>query len=164
MNKTKQFLAFKTNIDALVLKLLSILVILVIVLDIFQIKNQCHTLQKQQSLLEGKTVLERNNILFGELHTFPLQVKQIFPGRHKCDLISDDDFSQDPAMIERNTLAYHFYPNISLRYDNGTPNDCILYFLKNNAEAALPREYRVLLKTTDGKILLAVKKANQNGQ
>lgn len=108
----------------------------------------------------GKSLDEKYSIIFESMYKFVHMNQQLLENNHQGQLISDFDFSKDPAMSAQRLLAYHFYPKVSLRLDNKAPNDIVILFYKKNPLAHIPKDYKIFSSSEDQNYILAIKKAS----
>ncbi len=115
---------------------------------------------KETSFFEGKTIEQKNLLIFGQLYAFSKTCQQLLPGRHQAELITDFKIAKDPFMTAQRILAYHLYPNLSIRFNNKTPKDCLILFYKTNPLSMVPDDYTVLTATKDENYVLAIQRAS----
>lgn len=105
----------------------------------------------------GRPVEDRCRYLYGHIYLYARACRQVLPGKHTAELVTDMDMSRDPGMFSHRALAYFLYP-IDIRGIRGEPPDCLVIFRKQDARSHVPPGYEVVLPY-DGQSLLAVKKA-----
>ncbi|MCK5083322.1 MAG: hypothetical protein KAR31_10485 [Candidatus Omnitrophica bacterium] len=114
--------------------------------------------KRERKLLGGKTIDEKNRALLGEKHHFSRAIQDVLEGHHQGTLVTDFDLRKSPYTFYHRALSYHLYPKISLRLDNGSPNDTIVLFYKKDPLQHVPENYKVLLLSEDHNYVLAIKK------
>ena len=63
---------------------------------------------------------------------------------HRCKVLTDLKKDRDPYLFYFNALSYYLYPQLSLKYPNNAPNDCILLFYKNNPSQSIPANFHII--------------------
>ena len=110
-----------------------------------------------QNKFGGKTIDEKQFALFGQEYDFSKICRKIFPGVHQGKLVTDLDLSESLHMSSHRILSYHLYPNISLRFDNRSPKDCLILFYKQDPQTHIPENYNVLFTSEDNNYTLALR-------
>ena len=108
-----------------------------------QIDRQA-SLRHEMETYGGKSLEERYEYIFLKIYHNAMETKKHLHHRHQGQLITDWDISQDPGMYMQRALAYHLYPKVSLRFDNGTPQDCIIIFSKKDPLKYIPDDYKII--------------------
>jgi hypothetical protein len=121
-----------------------------------QIHRHEHSVS-EAARFHGKTPHEKKLLMFGKIYELSQLCKKILPGRHQGEIITDLDRSKDPYMLWFRLLDYLLYPEISLRFKNQTPKDCLILFYKENALRYIPKDYKVLIGSEDNHFILAIK-------
>ena len=121
-----------------------------------QIKRAEH-LHSEMQRFSGKTVMEKNFLLFGQSYQFAQTCQQRLATFCRAVLLTDLDLARDPYMFNYNLLSYHLYPKVSLRFKNRYPEDCLVFFYKKNPLETLPKNYKILVATADHNYILAIK-------
>jgi hypothetical protein len=94
---------------------------------------------------------------YGDIALFAGKVRNVLPGKHNAQLITDLDFRNDPhAMFEQRKLAYFFYP-IDIRNVRLGDKDVIVVFDKKNPEQYVSADYEIVIRQGNDS-LVAVKK------
>lgn len=114
--------------------------------------------KREQNMLGGKTVDKKNQVLFGGKYQFSRATQDALSGYHQGTLVTDFNLRKSPYMFYHRALSYHFYPKISLRFDNGSPKDTILLFYKKDPLQHIPENYKILLMSENRNYVLAIKK------
>lgn len=127
---------------------------------LFATTQQIHRYEyfrNEETCFRAKTLDEKSLLLFGEIYEFSKACQKILPGRHQGELMTDLDLSKDPYMAWSRLLAYHLYPQVSLRLKNQSPKDCLILFYKKDALKYIPEDYKVLIASKDNNFILAIK-------
>lgn len=118
-------------------------------------------LQNEKIKFGKKSLDEKYSILFESLYKFAHMNQKLLENYHQGQLISDLDFRKDPATFFHRILSYHFYPKVSLRLDNKTPNDIVILFHKKNPLVHIPKGYKIFSATQNRDYILAIKETSQ---
>src|SRR3989338_5403853 len=93
----------------------------------------------------GKSGEKKNTAIAGKkLCSFIQYCREILPGFHNAQLLTDMDLSNDPGMITQRMLAYYLYPIDIRNVRGGRPVDSILVFDKADAVASVPDDFKVI--------------------
>lgn len=130
---------------------------LILITGLQQIKRQEHFVIEFRRF-NGKTIPEKNRLLFGNLYKLTEDSRKALPGRHNAVFLTDEDLGEDPWMTYHRMLAYHLFPNVSFRYRLNAPDDCLLLFFKKKDVEKLLEGYEIVVISNDKNYILAVKK------
>ncbi|MBN1870703.1 MAG: hypothetical protein JW847_09025 [Candidatus Omnitrophica bacterium] len=144
------------QIDSIIETVMTVCIAGLLLLSGIQQIHRYDFFKNEQNIFGGETVEERNQILFGRIYDFAQTCKKLLPGTHQGKLMTDLDLNNDPYMLLHRILSYHLYPEISLRLDNGAPNDTIVSFYKHDALMHIPENYRILVLSKDKNYILAI--------
>ena len=139
----------------------AVTLISIIALLLFSGVQQIHRFDyfsHEKKSLAGKTVHEKNLVLFGAKYEFAYACQKALPNNHQGTLITDFDLKKSPYMFYHRLLSYHLYPKVSLRLKNDSPEDILFLFYKENPSEYIPENYKILLSTEDQNYILAIKK------
>jgi hypothetical protein len=125
-------------------------------LGLFQTIGLTRDWWKNISFVYNKTWEQRNEMIYGDIYPFAKVCREVAPGRHTAEFITDLDTSRDPGMVMHRALAYFLYP-IDMRGVRPGPTDCLVIFAKKNAASCVPPDFRILVKFGDEHIF-AVRK------
>lgn len=104
----------------------------------------------------GKSVQERTAASMGLPYYLASFCRLNFPGKHKGELISDLNFSHDPAMSFHRRLAYFIYP-IDIRGITNRPADCRLISFKHNPQGFIPEKHTGMYRFDEQNIFITGK-------
>jgi hypothetical protein len=130
----------------------------------FAVIQQVHRINHfsyENNQIGGKTMEDKKLTLFGSKYHFSRICQELLPGHHQAELITDLDFSKSPYMFFKRLLSYQLYPNISIRFNNRSPKDCLILFYKQNPFHHIPDNYEVLFASDDNNYILALQKGAQ---
>lgn len=111
----------------------------------------------EQKSLRGKDTDGKNTVIFGGLYQFPHLSQNALNKRYRGEFITDYNLSQSPYMFHHRALSYHFYPKVSLRFDNQTPDDVLFLYHKQNPLEHIPDNYKIVMESNDRNFILAIK-------
>ncbi len=78
--------------------------------------------------------------------------KQLLPGPHKADFVTDMDMDHGPNMLLHRSLAFHLYP-IDIRDVRQQRSDSWIAFNKANARAHIPEGFELLGALNDENVI-----------
>jgi len=106
-----------------------------------QTAHHVNRFASEVKVFSGKTLPERNSLIFGLPYEFALFCKERLPGPRDGAFVTDLDIDKDPGMTLHRRLAYHLYP-INIRIAPGGRADCYVIFQKHDPRAAAPKDLR----------------------
>ncbi len=96
---------------------------------------------------------------FRGLHDFARQCKNVLPGAHNAEFISDLDFSEEvPGLFTYWCLSYYLYPIDIKDIHPQKSKDCVIVFSGNNPKSRLPRDSYEKIYLIGNQGLVAIKK------
>lgn len=105
---------------------------------IYQIKY----FSQERHAYSGKTLSERNTLIFGLPYEFATFCRDRLPGPHRGKYISDLSADEALGLMLRYRVAYHIYPiNITIPTDQ--PIDSYVVFQKRDPQTAIPKEFEI---------------------
>lgn len=108
-----------------------------------QTVDQIKGLSQEVKIFSGKTLSQKNSIIFDTPYYFAMYCRALFPEGHRGKFITDLDITRDPAMTLHERLCYHLYP-INIKVPTGQPIDCYIIFHKKDPTAALTEDFKKL--------------------
>ena len=105
----------------------------------------------------GKTLAQKEALLFGDPYTFAMNCKKYLRGYHAATLITDMDIKRPREMTIHRRLAYFLWPINIREHRKGERVDCLVVFSKKDAMNSIPEDYVVQYKFDENNIL-AVKR------
>ena len=135
------------------------LIVFFLILSV-QLIFQINRLIQERETFFGKTVVEKNLIIFKKgrkltPYKFAKFCQDRFPGSHKGKYISGLTTKSSLGLWMRYAIAYHIYP-INITIPSDQPIDCYVVFKKSAPLAAVPNEFTKYY-TFDRHSVLAIK-------
>lgn len=97
----------------------------------------------------GKTLEQKQKMIFGYAYTFAKEVRRKIPGEHVAQIITDLDLNRDAEMTLHRQLCYFLYPiNVRSHPEDQFP-DVLIFLGKKNALQAIPPGYEMILRHDD---------------
>ncbi|MCB9720811.1 MAG: hypothetical protein H6756_08040 [Candidatus Omnitrophica bacterium] len=111
-------------------------------------------------LYSGKSIVDRNAIIFGVPYQFAISACQQLEGRHTADIETDIVFSEDSHLTRRAILLFHMYPTVNLYHNVRAPADIRLYYHIRNVDERIPANETVVTRSPEGMFVLTAEKPN----
>ena len=102
-------------------------------------------IQSEYKYFHHKNPEERKEMIFGPTYRFIEQCRIKVKGRHQAKLITTQDLNIDPLITWHRITAYYLYPEISIRFDNKTPQDLAVLFFDQDAMPLFLKEYEPIV-------------------
>ncbi|MBP9854108.1 MAG: hypothetical protein KBD53_04490 [Candidatus Omnitrophica bacterium] len=100
---------------------------------------------------------QKTLLLFDKLYTFPRDARNKISGRHQGTMITDEDMSNEANITKQRILSYFLYPSVSVRFNNGTPNDVFLYYKKSSSIQDPSNDLKIISASDNLDLILAIK-------
>lgn len=124
---------------------------------IMRIKHFMHDFK----LYHGKSLDQRNLLLNKDPFFFVEKAQEVLTGRHQGKIITNEIINEEPHITTHRILSYYLYPIISLRLDNKSPNDILIYYKNKSSLDSVPDDQEILTitNTNDYDFILTINKA-----
>jgi len=106
-----------------------ICIIFFLIFSVIQLPSQTGDLKKHMKNFSGKTLREKQELLFGLPYKFAAFCNEKYPGAHKARMMTDLDLKKASPMIYHRRLAFFLYP-IDIRGVTDLAEDCIVVTFK----------------------------------
>lgn len=124
-------------------------VILFLAVTLFQMFVHAQYFNLEKLDYVGKTLDQKQAMIFEYAYTFSKDVRQKIPGAHVAQIITDLDFTRDAEMTLHRQLCYFLYPiNVRSHPDDAVP-EVLIFLGKKNAAQAVPPGYEVIHRYDD---------------
>lgn len=117
----------------------SVFCIILVLQTINQIKHFAYEQKKYASKSIAEKLPKPLNAYFNSGAYF----REILPGKHSTEFISDLDLSKDPGMFLFRAVAYYFYP-IDTRNIRQEPKDTAIIIEKTNPLQSIPDGFEIV--------------------
>jgi len=133
---------------------------LLFLISVQQIRRTEHFISEKIKV-SGKSTDDKIVSLFGWKYQFPKVCQKMLGKHYQGKFIFDFDISKDPYMFYHRILSYYLYPKLSMRFDNNSPNDCIILYLNKNGLDKVPENYKVIFTAKNSQYILAIREKEE---
>ncbi|MGE0266946.1 MAG: hypothetical protein AB7S78_00640 [Candidatus Omnitrophota bacterium] len=116
---------------------------------LFQIFVHAQYASLEKMDYQGKTLNQKQDMIFQFAYTFARDVRRKIPGEHIAQIITDLDLERSAEMTLHRQLCYFLYPiNVRSHPQDAVP-DVLVFLGKKNALQAIPPGYELVHRYDD---------------